>query len=385
MKHFPLVWAALWRKPLEMALLLAAITCAFTLFGLMIGLRETTRQVIAQSRADRVIVNPRYDAPFGLPSALGEQIARIDGVKALGLRTSLAGYRGDPTESVWVDGVDERMREVTFDAVLTPAQWDRLFATRTGVFVSRRIAERLNLHSGDRLVVTAPRVARADGGTTWTFDVLGVVANESLRNGNLVLANYHTLDEQRPESQRGRAFIDVAVASPDIGDRVALAIDRHFANSGTSTASITFRAAQENMDADGLGIAVMTWGIGLAGLFMILLLVGNAIAQSVRERIPELAVLSAVGYPPRVISGLIVAEALVPCLVGAVAGLGLAKAVALLPRSAMPEALRDQIPTFTATVWITVLGIAVALALLGALIPTWQLRRLRVPAALVAA
>jgi putative ABC transport system permease protein len=383
LKYFWLVWAALRRKPLESVLLLAAVSCAFTLLGLMVGLRETARQVVAGSRADRIIINPRYDAPDGLPSALMEQIARFEGVTAVGLRNSISGYPGDPDEFVWVDAVDQGMRRAAPELPLSAAQWDRLFANPSGVYLSSRIAERLQLRAGDRLTVTAPGVPRADGGTAWDFDVLDIVADEATRGGNLVLGNYGYLDNQRPESVRGHGFIVAAVSSPALGDQLAIAIDRHFANSGTATASITFRAAQENMDNDGLGIAVMTWGIGSAGLFMILLLVGNAIAQSVRERIPEFAVLKALGFRHWQITALVVGEAMFPCAAGAVAGMGLAWAISLLPRSALPSAIRGQSPTFSLEVWMMVLGLSMLLALLGALLPAWRLRRMKVAAALV--
>ena len=37
MKFLPLVWAALWRKPGEALLICLAMTAAFSLFGLMLG------------------------------------------------------------------------------------------------------------------------------------------------------------------------------------------------------------------------------------------------------------------------------------------------------------------------------------------------------------
>lgn len=382
--HAPLVWAALRRKPAESALLLAAITCAFTLLGLMIGMRETTRQVIANSPADRVIVNPRYNAPDGLPSALAAEVRRIDGVAAVGLRNSISGrFAPDPREYVWVDAVDRSTRGVLFEEILTEEQWERLFTTRPGVYLSQRIADRLGLQSGDPLVVDSPDDPRSDGNPHWTFEVLGVVGNESLRNGNLVLGNYDYMDQQRPEASRGHGYLTVAIRPGASGDRVAMAIDRHFANAATTTASITFRAAQENMEADGLGIAVMTLGVGAAGLFMILMIVGNAIAQSVRERIPEFAVLKAIGFRDGQIARLVLLETLIPCLLGALGGMGLAKLVSLLPRNALPSALRNQTPTFSMEVWVGVSALAVVVAALGALLPVWKLRQVKVATALV--
>jgi putative ABC transport system permease protein len=380
---FPLVWAALRRKPLESLLLLAAITCAFTLFGLMVGMQEAARRVLAESRADRLLVNPRYDAPDGLPSALVSQIARFDGVLAVGLRSSVGGYRGEPRESVWVDVVDEGMRDAMPELLPTSAHWQHLLSHPSGVYLGRKVSERLRLRKGDHLVVTALNVKRADGGTAWEFDVLGIVPDEHFRSGNLVLGNYRYVDLQRPPEKRDRGFIVAAMNSPEAGERAAVAIDRYFANSATTTASITFRAAQENMANDGLGIAVMTWGIGSAGLFMVLMLVGNAIAQSVRDRIHEFAVLKALGFRDVQIASLVLTEAALPCVAGAVLGMAVARAVALLPRSALPTSISSAMPEFPLSVWAAVLGLSLLVAILGSSLPAMRLRRMKVPMALV--
>jgi putative ABC transport system permease protein len=61
-----------------------------------------------------------------------------------------------------------------------------------------------------------------------------------------------------------------------------------------------------------------------AVLFTLLFLTGNTMMQSVRDRIPELGVLKAMGFGVHAIVGLVVAESLLLCLVAAALGLGLA-------------------------------------------------------------
>ena len=87
MRYFPLVWAALWRKPAEATLIWLAVTVSFTLFGLMLGLRATYDRLIESSRMDRLYVNARFAniSPMGilLPFALRDQIAHVEGVSAV--------------------------------------------------------------------------------------------------------------------------------------------------------------------------------------------------------------------------------------------------------------------------------------------------------------
>jgi hypothetical protein len=87
-KYLPLVWSGLWRRPLEGVLIWLAVTPSFALFGAMVGLHVTYDHLIQSSRMDRLDINERCPSasPTGivLPIALRDQIARVDGVSAVG-------------------------------------------------------------------------------------------------------------------------------------------------------------------------------------------------------------------------------------------------------------------------------------------------------------
>lgn len=71
MKYFPLVWAALTRKPARAILTLLSVTVAFTLFGLMIGMNASLQRIMDLARRDIVFVNPRFgdDLPVSMRTA----------------------------------------------------------------------------------------------------------------------------------------------------------------------------------------------------------------------------------------------------------------------------------------------------------------------------
>ncbi|MGH8320244.1 MAG: hypothetical protein ACREUL_20135 [Steroidobacteraceae bacterium] len=239
MKYFPLVWSALWRKPVEAILVWLAVTAAFALFGLMVGLHVTYDRLIESSRMDRLDINARFPSasPRGvlLPIALRDQIARIQGVSAVGSYYWLWGYYQNPHKIARVIAVDRHMRAAWSELPLIPAQWDRLFAMPTGVFVSRAPAARLGLRAGDTFpLITAPGL-RADGTATWEFHVLGIVPDDP-RIGAFILGNYGYLDKSRPLQDQGLVMgFRVAVRDAAQADEVSLRIDRHFANSSTPT------------------------------------------------------------------------------------------------------------------------------------------------------
>ncbi|MGA7538263.1 MAG: ABC transporter permease [Steroidobacteraceae bacterium] len=387
MKYFPLIGSALWRKPAEAVLVWLAVAAAFTLFGLMVGLHATYDHLIASSRMDRLDVNARFPgaSPHGvlLPLALRDQIARIDGVSAVGTYYWLWGHYQNPHRTARVIAVDRHMRAAWPELPLTPAEWNQLFATPTGVFVSRSPAARLGLAKGDTFpLITAPGL-RADGSSIWEFHVLAVVPDDP-RIGAFILGNFRYIDESRPPQDQGYAMgFRVAVRDAAQADEVSLRIDRHFANSSTPTLTIPDKVNMLYAVNSGASLAKSTWPLAGAGIFMILLLTANGIAQSVRERTPEFAVLGTLGYRNTSLMALVFAEALIPCLAGAIVGTALAAALTRLPGHYLPRGLSGiPEPTVSAAVLAWALGTAALLALASAAAPMLRLRRLRVADAL---
>src|SRR5262249_8134665 len=122
-------------------------------------------------------------------------------------------------------------------------------------------------------------------------------------------------------------------------------IDRYFANSGSPTRSQPLKLSAQTSANFGLPIESVTWTVGLAGLFVVLLLVGNAIAESVDERLPEFAVLTTIGYRQTILFALVFVEALVPCLLGATLGSALAPWLSDIPRNLIPPGFGGLPPT----------------------------------------
>jgi putative ABC transport system permease protein len=112
-----------------------------------------------------------------------------------------------------------------------------------------------------------------------------------------------------------------------------------------------------------------------AVMFTLLFLTANTMMQSVRERIPELAVLKTLGFSGARVSVLVIAESLLLCLFAAVAGLFLSVAAIKAIGSLGPG-------TLPGIVAIDGLLIAVALAIVSGLPPALRARRLNIVDAL---
>ena len=353
----------------------------------MAGLHVTYDHMIATSRMDRLDVNARFPfaSPRGLllPIALRDQIERIPGVSAVGSYYWLWGYYQDPHKKARVIGVDRNMRAAWPELPLTPAQWHRLFATPAGIFVSREPAARLGLAAGATLpLITAPGL-RADGAASWEFHVLGIVPDD--RNiGAFILGNYGYLDRSLPLRNQGYVWgFRVALRDAARADEASFAIDTHFANSSTPTLTIPDRTNTLYAINSGFSLARRTWLIAGAAIFMILLLTANGIAQSVRERTPEFAVLETLGYPARILMALVFAEALIPCLAGALLGTGLAAVLIRMPTPYLPRDFSGiPMPTVSPQVLGWSVGCTLLLAAVSAMAPMLRLRQICVTDAL---
>ncbi len=387
MKYFPLVWSGLWRKPAEAVLIWLAVTTSFTLFGFMVGLHAKYDQIVASSRMDRLDVNARFPSasPTGIlmPFALRDQIAKVEGVSAVGDYVYVRGYYRDPHQGARVIAVDGHMREAWPELPLTAAQWNQLLATPTGVFVSPGLAARLGLKVGDPLPIITPPGSRADGAAAWEFQVLGVVP-EQPDDGRFILGNLGYVDRSRPLPQQGYAWgFRVAVRDAAQANEVSLRIDRRLANSSTPTLTIPDKVNIANAVNSGVSVASKTWPVAGAGIFMILLLTGNGIAQSVRERTAEFAVLKTLGYRDVALMALVFAEVAIPCLAGAVLGTGLATLFTRLPTQYLPADLAAlPKPAMAPIVLTSAVGCALLLAVTSAIIPMYRLRYLSVTDAL---
>jgi putative ABC transport system permease protein len=383
MKYVPLVWAALMRKPVRAVLTLLSVMIAFTLFGLTIGMNATFDEVSKAARADRIYTNLRFAGDgLGLPMAVSRQIASLPGVSQVAVDSVLFGYHQVPRNRAFVLMGDDNLAKVLTEWPITAAQWDALHKMRNGILVSHDMAQLWHLKPGDDFTIAAPQIKRADGSNAWTLHVLGIVGDVAYMNPGYMLGNYDFFNKARPLAMQDHVQqVFVQTANPDGSAAMAQAIDQHFASSAQPTQSTTEKAALD-VSNSGIDIAAVDRDIALAGMFMVLFLTANGIAQSVRERFAEFATLKTIGFSDNGVMALVFLEAAIPCILGAVLGVGLAASVAhLLPRL-MPPGDGVPLPRINDTVVIWAAISAAFVALASSVLPALRLRRMDIATAL---
>lgn len=380
MKYIPLVWAAVMRKPVRAILTLLSVMLAFTLFGLTIGMNATFDKMLTNARDDRLFSGARFGG--GIPRALIGQISQMPGISLVASEGFLGGYHQDPKNRVFVRMEDENIGKVVSEWPVTPEQWEMLRKDRTGILVSTTAAERWKLKTGDSFTIVSPGNKKADGTTSWTFKVIGMVGDVDYMTQGYMLGNYEYYDQARPLSEQGKVGqLWIRVSDPSKTAELTQRIDNKYANSTTPLQSITEKAAFD-VSNSGLDIAAVNRDIALAGMFMVLFLTANGIAQAVRERFAEFATLKTIGFTDPGVIALVFAEAAIPCLLGAGLGIGLAAVISNVLPLFLPPGQGLPIPIMTAMVFVWAGIAASVVALASAALPALRLKQMDIATAL---
>jgi len=326
MKYLHLIWAGLFRKKVRTVLTLLSVVVAFLLFGLLQSVNEAFSAGAEQARADRLITNSRYSIIEMLPISYLPQIESVTGVKEVAFASWFGGSYQDRPAQFGVFPVEpERYLRAVPEIELPPAQLERWRATRDGAIVGRSLAERYGWQLGDRVTLEADIWPQRDGSNEWNFEIVGIYSSpDSEQNEGALLFQWEYFDEARQYGRGTVGWFIVQVEDPDLADDVAQAVDAMFANSTNETKTQTEKAFAQGFARQFGDIGLIVTSILGAVFFTILVLTGNTMAQAVRERIPELAILKTLGFSDRTVLGLVVAEALVLILLGGLLGLALA-------------------------------------------------------------
>ncbi len=380
-KYFPLIWAALSRKPARLALTFTSVVIAFILYGVTIGINAGFQNLIDAARLDRIHVSGNHAGPLML--AQRDQIGKLDNVSDVGIFDRVVGYHQNPKNTIAVLMMDRAMRNVFPDLPVSQQQWTNLYSVRDGVIFSQMMAERYDIDVGDKFPVVTQQPTRSDGSNLWTFEVVSIVDDIPLYPIGFAIGNYDFLDRARSLTESGKVgqFWVLAKDSAQV-DELGEMIDQSFANSPHPTKSNSEKAIFESIGGSDSEVALGATMLAGAGILMIIVLTTNAIAQSVRERMHEFAVMKTLGFTDTGVVVLVFAEAAAPCLLGCVTGLALAKALSVLLPHLLPSGVGFPMPYVSSSVLVSAIGAAVAVAFISSVVPASRIARLEVAVAL---
>jgi putative ABC transport system permease protein len=380
MTLIPLMLAGLAKRHRTRTLLTTlSIIVAFVIFVYMATIKKAFDFGVSSVGDNRLWVRSKMSLLGSLPRGHEDQIGRLDGVTNVTHANFFAGIYKDPKNLFGQLSVEARGYLAMFpEFVLPKEQLDAWLRTRTGAVAGRRIADRFGWKVGDKIPLRTSMFP-GKGGSVWTFDLVGIYDGkhkETDLNQFLFRSDYF---QENFIGAAGRVgFLMVMVKDPRRADEIARAIDALFENSPDETKTDGEAAMRKGFTNQVANFGAIVGVILSAVFFTILLIAGNTMAQSVRERTSELAVMKAVGFTDLQVLMFVLSESFLIAWIGGSLGIaaGWGSVAAGDPTGVLPFFYfpLEKLPL--------ALGFIIGLGLLAGLLPAIQAMRLNTVEAL---
>jgi len=380
MKFASLIFANLFRKKVRLVLTIGSFAVALFLFAFLAVVRDAFNRGADVAGADRLVIINRTSIINPLPLSYRDKILRIPGVKVITHNNWFGGVYQDEKNFFPQFVIDpENQRQVFPELLVSDEEWNNFLKDRQGTIAGARTAERFHWKIGDRI----PLKSTIWGGGNWEFNLDGIYHGKNPKDDETQFwLQWDYFQEHVPDRIKGEVgWYVLRLNSPDDAVSVAKAIDDEFANSPYETRTETESSFATNWVKQFANIQFLIATIGAIVFITLLLVTGNTMAISVRERTSELAVFKAIGFSDRAVLFFVLSESLAISLFGGLLGLGVARIAVPVLSNVLSGIL---IPNLVIGNSVLVVGL-IAAALVGlasGLLPGLGAMRLRIVNAL---
>lgn len=382
MYYLQFLLSNLGRKKARTILTVLSIMIAFLLFGLLRSLAAAFDQGAEIAGEDRLVSINKISLIQPLPEAYLPKVNALDGVDKATSANWFGGYYQDPKNQFpQFPIIAEDYFEIYKEMIALPdEQMQAWKKNRIGVVIGKALVERFKWKIGDRIPLMG-MFPREGGSTTWEFVIEGIYeAKSKSADTSAMLMHYDYFDEARQYGKGTLGWLIIRVKDPKQSAQVAAAVDALFANSPAETKTSSEKDFAKSFAKQFGDIGLITTLILGAVFFTMLLVAGNTMAQSFRERIPELAILKTLGFSDLAVMIMVLAEAILISLIGGLAGLLLAKFFI----SGAAESMAATLPglNLSNTMMLFGVGLMLLFGFLTGIIPALQGLQLNIVAAL---
>lgn len=384
MTLFTLVRRNLWRHPVRTVLTFGFAVLTLFLFVFLRSVVTTLTSVTKVAAADRIAVQSAMSLFVYMPESYWNKIAQVPGVESVGPWVWFGGHFQDPKNFFAQFAVDmpTHLKQYS-EFVIDPKQVEDLLADRQGCLVGFELAEKFGWKVGDRIPILS-NIYTLGGEQAWQFNLRAIYrSTKSNIDDKTMYFHWDYLKEMRKMLraagyEAGGQDVGVymtKVAKGHTAEEVIDAIDALFEFGPQKTRTQTEAAFQAQFSTMLGGVPTLLAWIGGAVLFAIFFSVLNTTGMAARERARDVGILKALGFPDRLAAGMLLVESMLVVGVGGVLG-------ALLG-SASARFFRDKVSVFMPNYHVDTptlllgLGLALAIGLLGGVIPAIRLMRLR--------
>ena len=376
------VIANLFRKKTRTILTILSVIMACLLFGLLQSLNSIFSSGADFVGATRLMTQARVSFTQALPLSMVPKLESVPGVARVAYSQWFGGIWQENTP-VFVFAVDpQRHHDVYPEWVMPEEQWKAFQQTRTSMLAGRLLAEKYGWKVGQKIPLSSNIYPQKNNSKSWAFDLVGIYDGKDeswQKQTNQVFINHDYFDEANLFG-KGRTNFYILKLTPGADAAAASkTVDAMFENSPDETKTQTEKDFNLSFVKQIGDIGLIVRWILFAVFFTLLLVVGNTMAQSVRERVPELAVLKTLGFSDGSVLGFVLAEAVVLCLFGGLIGLTLATLLGAMVEQATGGQFQLNVNRL---IWAIGIGAILLMSLAVGLLPALRARRLKIVDAL---
>ncbi len=377
------VLANLFRKRVRTILTLLSVIMAFLLFGLLQSVNSVFSSGADFVGATRLFVQARVSFTTALPVSMVPKLEAIPGVTRVAYQQWFGGVWQTNTPLIMFTLDPQRYHDVYPEWKMPEDQWQAFEHTRTGMIVGRQLATQYGWKVGQKIPISSNIWPQKNGTKAWAFDLVGIFDGKDedwQKRTNLAFIQQDYFDEANQFGIKGRTnFFILKLAPGANAEAISKTVDAMFENSPDETKTQTEKDFNISFVKQIGDIGLIVRWILFAVFFTLLLVVGNTMAQSVRERIPELAVLKTLGFSDGSVLGFVLAEAFALVLLGGLVGLALASvAGAMVEKQTGGQFLLE----LDGGVWLLGVVAIVLMSLAVGVLPALRARRLKIVDAL---
>ncbi len=382
MKFLPLIWRNLTRRKIRTIFTTLSIFIAFLLFGFLMAIKAAFGMGIDVAGADRLMTIHKVSFIQPLPKSYEDRIRAIEGVTAITHANWFGGIYQDPSNFIANFAVEPESYLAMYPEFVIPEdQKQAWLANRTGAIVGIDTAKRFGWKVGDRVPLQGTIYRKPDD-SPWEFTVDGIYDSPVVGTDKTQFFFHYKYLNETIEQGFGRDQVGwyiVRVANPAEADDVARRMDALFANSPAETKTATEKAFVADFAKQVGDVGTMMTVIAAVVILFILFVAGNAMAQSIRERTNELAILKTLGFNDRKVLAMVLLESTLVAVLGGSLGLALAWMVI-----AQGDPTGGLLPIFHFPPKDVVLGVVLVLVLgvMSGMVPALQASRLKIVDAL---
>jgi putative ABC transport system permease protein len=338
MELFRLLLRNALRHKLRTVLTVIGVGVAVMAFALLQTVVTAWHAGVEASAANRLITRHAVSFVFPLPLSYRDRIAQIAGVNKVTYAVWFSGVYIDKNQFFARLAVDsDTFFDVYPEFVIDQEQFEAFKRERNACIIGVDIANRYHLKIGDIMPIEGDVYPGQ-----WEFVVRGIYyPRDQTTDPSSMMFHYRYVDERVRQEFPDRAgqvgWYIVRIDDPANSAQISQDIDNLFANSRAETKTETERAFQQSFLSAASAVITAMNIMSFVIIGIILLVLGNTMVMSARERTHEFAVLKALGFSGGQLFLLLGGESMILSIAGSALGLALTLPAVAGFQSALPK------------------------------------------------